>query len=118
MTLPFGRYCASALLHHAQAPCLLINFSASGVEDMHRELRLYNDALVAGMVTSAAEAASRQRPALAADLGLAPLDHLNDSASLPHRIAFLNDLQEQVGRRRGLWCDGLGHGRRRARWGL
>ena len=68
---------------------------------MHRELRLYNDALVTGMAANAAEAASRQRPARAADLGLLPLDRLDDTASLPHRIAFLNELHEQVGRGRG-----------------
>ncbi|KAL4457894.1 hypothetical protein ABPG75_012759 [Micractinium tetrahymenae] len=67
-----------------------------GVEDMHAELRIYNDALVAKMTTDAAVAASRQQPATAAGLGLAALDHLNDTASLPHRIAFLNDLHEQV----------------------
>lgn len=70
---------------------------------MHRELRRYNDALVAGMAADGAAAASRQRPSTAAHLGLAPLDPLNDTTSLPHRVAFLNDLQEQVGRR-GLVC--------------
>lgn len=42
------------------------------------------------------EAAARQHRTTAAELGLLPLDSLNDTASLPHRIAFLNDLHEEV----------------------
>lgn len=49
------------------------------------------------MVLDESAAAARQRPAAAADLRLQPLDALNDTASLPHRIAFLNRLHEEVG---------------------
>jgi hypothetical protein len=48
-------------------------------------------------VLDEAAAAARQRPPKAADLGLQPLDKLNDTASLPLRIAFLNELHEEVG---------------------
>ncbi|PRW56345.1 glycosyltransferase-like protein [Chlorella sorokiniana] len=67
-----------------------------GVEDLHAELRAYNDALLAGMTLDESEAAARQHRATAAELGMLPLDGLNETASLPHRIAFLNDLYEEV----------------------
>ena len=64
---------------------------------MHAELRAFNDGMVAAMVLDAGAAAARQRRTHAAELGLQPLDSLNDTDSLSLRIAFLNELYEQVG---------------------
>ena len=100
--------CGHAWLHFlACPPCLacplpqvpppLLASRTTGTEDVHAELRAYNDAMVAAMVLDEAAAAARQRPPKAADLGLQPLDKLNDTASLPLRIAFLNELHEEVG---------------------
>lgn len=66
------------------------------MEDLHAELRAYNDALVAGMTLDEQAAAARQQRTTAAELGLLPVDGLDETASLPHRIAFLNDLYEEV----------------------
>lgn len=79
------------------------------MEDLHAELRAYNEGLVAAMVLEEAAAAQRQHRATAAELGLRPLDALNDTASLPHRISFLNELHQEVG---GLWA-GWGAGGKR-----
>ena len=69
----------------------------AGVEDLHAELKAYNDAMVAGMTLDEAQVAARQQRTTAAELGLLPLDGLDETASLPHRIAFLNDLYDEVG---------------------
>lgn len=66
------------------------------MEDLHAELKAYNEALLAGMTLDEQKAAARQHRTTAAELGLLPLDGLNDTASLPHRIAFLNDLHAEV----------------------
>lgn len=63
---------------------------------MHAELSAYSAALLDSMVADEAAAAARQRRPAAADLGLLPLDALNETASLPHRIAFLNELHAEV----------------------
>lgn len=63
---------------------------------MHAELSAYSAALLGSMVVDEAAAAARQQRPAAADLGLLPLDALNDTASLPARIAFLNELHAEV----------------------
>lgn len=84
----------------ANKPSITARRLLEGVEDLHAELKAYNDALLAGMTLDEREAAARQHRTTAAQLGLLPLDSLNDTASLLHRIAFLNGLYEEV--RRGV----------------
>jgi hypothetical protein len=71
------------------------------VENLHGELKAYSSAMVDAMVLDPAHAAARQRRTTAAELGSLPLDSLAGTASLPHRIAFLNELAAEVGRRAG-----------------
>ena len=68
-----------------------------GVEDLHAELAAYADAMAANMTEDVAAAAARQRRTTAAELGLAAVDALDDVASIPARITFLNSLAEEVG---------------------
>lgn len=68
----------------------------AGVEDVHAELAAYAQAMVDAMVLDAQAAAKRQHRATAAELGLQPLDDLGDVASLPLRIAYLNELMDEV----------------------
>lgn len=63
---------------------------------MHAELAAYNDAMVAAMVLDDAAALQRQRRTTAAELSLQPLDPLNETASVPARVAFLNELHAEV----------------------
>lgn len=91
---------ALATLPLANKPSTTARHFVEGVEDLHAELKAYNDALLAGMTLDEREAAARQHRTTAAELGLLPLDSLNDTASLLHRIAFLNGLYEEV--RRGV----------------
>ena len=66
------------------------------MQDLHAELAAYNDAMVEAMVLDDASAFKRQHKARAEELGLQAWDHLNETASLPTRIAFLNDLHAEV----------------------
>lgn len=90
--------CLACCLHRlpSMVPACTACCLPAGVEDLHAELKAYNEALVAGMTLDEREASARQHRTTAAELGLLPLDSLNDTASLPHRIAFLNDLHEEV----------------------
>ena len=68
------------------------------MQDLHAELAAYHTALVDSMVLEEKAAAARQRRTAAAELpGLLPHDPLNDTATLPQRIAFVNDLHAEVG---------------------
>ena len=69
-----------------------------GVEDLHAELAAYAGSLAANMTLDVAEAAARQRRTTAAELGLAAVDPLDEVASIPTRVAFLNGLAEEVRR--------------------
>ena len=77
-------------------------------------MRRYNEALVDAMVLDEAHAARRQARTPAAQLGLAPpRDALNDTASLPFRIAFLNELVAEAAGARCGGCVCWGRGTRR-----
>lgn len=73
-----------------------------GVQDVHAELQAYTQRMLEGMTASAAEAARRQQRVTAAELGLRAADPLDELASLPARIAYLNQLAEEVQAREAL----------------
>ena len=66
--------------------------------DLHAELKAYNDAMTEAMVLDDASALRRQRRTTAAELGLQPADPLDETASIPARIAFLNELHAEASR--------------------
>lgn len=63
---------------------------------MHAELQAYAAAMLDAMVLGSSAAAKRQHRATASELGLLPLDDLADTESIPARIAYLNELMDEV----------------------
>ncbi|KDD73134.1 hypothetical protein H632_c2500p0 [Helicosporidium sp. ATCC 50920] len=64
-------------------------------------MEAYFARLSESMTRSEEEAAARQSGATAASIGAAAVDHLNETASVPARLAFLNSLAAQEARRPG-----------------
>jgi hypothetical protein len=74
--------------HHRPNPTSNI----PGVQDIHAELREYTERMLETWTRDFFEAKKRQHRPTAAELNLHALDSLEDTASLPQRIAFLNEL--------------------------
>jgi hypothetical protein len=63
-----------------------------GVQDIHAELREYTEHMLETWTSDFSKAKKRQHRPTAAELDINSLDTLEDVASLPNRIAFLDEL--------------------------
>ncbi|KAL6776982.1 hypothetical protein ACKKBF_B19730 [Auxenochlorella protothecoides x Auxenochlorella symbiontica] len=70
--------------------------SVPGVQDVHAELAALMAASLAGMTPVEGTAVRRQHRTTTAEMGVAARDALNDTSSVPARIAFLNALAEEA----------------------
>lgn len=70
--------------------------SIPGVEDLHEELKQYNNRMLESFTFDDQVALSRQERRTAKELGLKVMDAMDEIESIPNRIQFLNNLFQEL----------------------